>query len=320
MISLRGVVACALLVLPVACKKAAKPDGVGRGSVAAAGAAVAPQALKATLAGTAIAPLYGVAQPDPARGNSHRLTFATRPLTCATFAAALAETRAGESFWIQTREALRPDGTTTWAYGGVAFADGGSSPSGLVAMPSYEVEAARSVGTLPAVVAHDASGGTFAVSGSFAVPICEPLPIPRLRDLADRKQDAVPIEAKGSTARATIAGKAFDVKGATAVVVGEGTWEVRLTAQPHGCADEVPGDLVVELRVGGAAPRLSLGGNWIAGSANVAPLEGSLTVDAKPGAAAVALTLAGEMAYTPADVAYQVALSGTVDAVVCAGR
>ena len=198
---------------------------------------------------------------------------------------------------------------------GAAAGAGGSSPAGLVAMGAYAIEATRITGALPAGVAVE--DAAFAVSGRFAVPICAPLPVPMLREVADRTREAVPVEAQGSTARATIAGKSFDVKGATAIAGPDGTWEVRLTAQPHGCADKVPGDLVVGLRVDSAKPKLYLGGNWIAGAAEVTALGGSLKVMATPSAAAVALTLDGEMDYTPVDVAYRVALTGAVTATVC---
>jgi len=329
MISLRDVVACALLVVPaMGCKDQPKPgaapapvtkpgDSPAGGTAAPTvdGTAAAQPELTATFAGKPMAPLYGVAQADPSKGQSHRLTFSTRPLTCATLTTALDGAAPGESFWIRAHEALRPDGTTVWAYGGAAAGAGGSAPAGLVAMGAYAIEATRITGALPAGVAVE--DAAFAVSGRFAVPICAPLPVPMLREVADRTREAVPVEAQGSTARATIAGKSFDVKGATAIAGPDGTWEVRLTAQPHGCADEVPGDLVVGLRVGGAEPKIYLGGNWIAGAAEVTSLGGSLKVAATPSAAAVALTLAGEMDYVPVDAAYRVALTGAVTATVC---
>jgi hypothetical protein len=324
MIRLSHVVSCSLLVLPAAaCKKEAAATGGGTAAgpqtAASAGGAAKQMDLKAELAGKAMAPLYGVAEPNPGEGNSHRLTFSTRPITCATMNSVLDGAGPGEKFTIRAHEALRPDGTTTWAYGGVASGLGGSAPAGMVAMGGYQIEGARVIGTLPAGVTTEDGPDALVASGSFTVPICDPLPMPKLRDLADIKKVATPIEATGSTARMTVAGKAFDVKGATALAGRDGKWMVRLTAQPHGCVGdiEVPGDLVIVLELGGEEPELFVRGNWIAGSSGAAPFGGTLKADMKASAATVDVTLGGAMDYTPADATYKVELSGAVSATVC---
>ncbi len=331
MIRLSHVVSCSLLVLPAAaCKKEAASTGGGTGTAGApaskptaapaAGGAAEQKDLKAELAGKAMAPLYGVAQPNPGEGNSHRLTFSTRSFTCATMTSALDGASPGETFTIRAHEALQPDGTTTWAYGGVASGNGGSAPAGLVAMGGYQIEGARVIGTLPGGVTTEDGPEALAVSGSFTVPVCDPLPVPTLRDLADIKKIAEPIEAKGSTARVTFAGKAFDIKGATAVAGRKGGWVVRLTEQPHGCVGdvEIPGNLVVVLELGGDEQKLFVRGNWIAGSSGAEPIDGTAKVEMKEAAGAVDVTLTGAMDYTPEDKTYKLELTGAVSAKVCA--
>ncbi|MBZ0232314.1 MAG: hypothetical protein K8M05_08165 [Deltaproteobacteria bacterium] len=318
---LRDIIACALVALAATgCKKKdveAAAGSAAAGSAAASSAAAdAQKELTASVAGKDLGPLYGVAQPDPSSGRAHRLTFSTRPLTCASMYTALENAGPQEVFRIRTHEALRPDGALTWAYGGVAFGDGGSAPSLLVAMPRYEVAGGRVSGTLPADAGHDPGG--FTVGGSFSLPECEPLPVPKLRDIADFKKTATPIEATGSTAQVSIAGKRFSVNGATALRRGEDGWEIRLTEAAHGCSDEVPADLRVVLKLGGDEPRIELGGHWIAGASEVVPLAGTAKAEARPVEGAVELALAGAMEYGAEGATYAIELSGTVTAKECA--
>ncbi len=303
------VLSCAFLSWGAACKRSEKAE--------AAAGPPAQAALKADVGGQPMGPLYGIARPDPAEGNSHRLTFSTRPIDCATFTKVLERAGDKDTFWIAAHEALKPDGRTIWAYGGAAFGNAGSSPAGLVAMAAYKVEGGTVTGTLPGDAGVDGSE-TLRVTGSFAVPVCEPLPMPKLRHVADFKQEVVPIEAVASTARATVAGKTFAVKGATALRSGDaGRWLIRLSEHPHGCSDEVRDNLVIAIRIGPDETKLYLDGHWFAVSGNVAPIDGTLKVDAKPAAGAVELTLSGAMDYAPSDEPYKVELSGTVTATEC---
>lgn len=331
MTRLTSLTAASLVVLSAACKKEDKAGGEPGKAPAAqpakdpgkappAGDAVEQKDLKVELAGKPMGPLYGVAQLAPDYGNTYQMTFVARPVDCATFEDVMMSDKDGTLpfFTLHANEALKPDGTTTWAYRQIAHVTGATAPAGLVAMAAFEVKDGKATGTLPPDVHHDGASGKLTASGSFAVPVCDPIKPMKLRDYFDATKDAPPIEAKGSTMKVTVAGKAFDVKGATAVPSPGGTaLDIRLSGTPHGCAFEVRDDLYVSLLVGADEPSFSVGGHWMAGGTIGQPTEG-LTVDWKASADTGELTVSGKATYQPEEAnAYPVEIDGKVTVAIC---
>lgn len=332
-----------LSLLGAGCKKASPPAGetqgsaagsatagssAGSGSATAAGSAsgsgapaVAAQAgLVAQLAGKPLGPLYGAAQADPGSGNAYELLFLATPVTCATLKDELRKERdTNRVIRLHVAETLRSEGTLAFAYRGISYAIGSaSSPANVTPLPAFAVAGGQVTGTLPAGVEHvDPSGSKLTVTGTFAVPVCDPLRPAPYFDVATNTE-AVPVPVTGSTATVTVAGKGFAVGGATAMPVAPGSKElvVRLSAAPHGCSSDVPGDLVVALEVGGDSPDIDLRGHWFDGARSV-DRGPDLKVTAEVKADTVELTLDGTMEYKPADEAYTIGLAGKVTATIC---
>ncbi len=312
------------------CKKDSGPAGsaaagsaaaVGSASGSSASAVDAQAGLVVQLAGKPLGPLYGVARPDP-QGNAYELLFLGVPVTCATYKQALGkESDTNRVVRLHVAEALRSEGTLAFAYRGISYAFGSaSSPAGLMPLPSFAVAGGKVTGTLPAGVQHDdRTLGTLTVAGTFAVPVCDPPMAVPYFDVGT-STEAVPIPLTGSTATVTVAGKGFAVGGATAMPVAPGGKEmvVRLSAAPHGCSSDVPGDLVVTLEVGVTtrSPNIDLNGHWFDGAASM-DFGPDLKVNATVTADTVDLTLDGTMDYKWNEEAYTIGLAGKVTATVC---
>lgn len=290
-------------------KTDAKPSKNGQ-----SGASV-QKALKVTIAGKTVGGVYAFAQLHEQHGENYRLTFINAKASCATMQQVMMKQhKTLTHFSVQVQRAIKPDGTLVWAYAGLGFANGGSAPASLVEMPKLEVKDGTLSATLPADVGYDdKKKGKLTVGGSFSAPICSPIKAMKPR-LWMSSEEAVDLPVKNSTAKVTIAGKSFDVKGATAFPQLDGkSWEVRLTAKPHGCSMNVGADLILMVRVGGDSAKIGVGGHWIAGGTTYQDLEGLKAKHTKT-KDSLTLTLSGEQAYAPTN---KVVASGVVTAAIC---
>lgn len=298
---------------------AAKP-GTGTATpsppLAAVAAAVEQKELNATRGGQALGPLYAVARLDPNHGKTYAITIAREPVTCATLDT-MAAKAAEEAFEVRVSEALAPDGTITWAFAQLGSNLGATVPANLEKMLAFEVTGDRVSGTLPEGVDHQ----ELVVGGRFAASLCAPIAARPERDTKDQFKDAAPIPVKGGPAELAVAGKRFEIKGATAIPAPSGNgYQVRLSTEPHGCSLFARADIVVSLGLGGATPTISLGGHWLSGNHYVDVGEG-LKVVAKRTGDTVEVTLAGAMDYNvdgrPGAQPYKVELTGTLTAPMC---